>query len=133
MFVNNIIPFKERNIDYTKSVRIYRNLTKKGVWYSIVQHGITVAHASCVSLKDCTFNVSEKSRQWVITNKRKVLHAYIRGYITNDIASDLPMVIKYNPYNNKGFVCVGKSFLVKSAKAVICCENGVKADFLEKM
>ena len=57
---NVIIPFKQREIDFARPVSIYRNLTKKGVWYSIVQDKVTVAHTSSICLRDCTFNVNEK-------------------------------------------------------------------------
>ncbi len=143
MFANtNItIPFKERQINLSKPVRIYRNLTKKGIWYSVIQNSVTVAHTSSVCLKDCTFNVNERGRQWVIKNKRKTVHAYIEGYITDSVCgtasnkNDLPAIIKYNPYKNKGFICNNltiKPFIVKGARVVICNEEGVKAAYLIK-
>lgn len=143
MFANtNItIPFKERKINFSKPVRIYRNLTKKGVWYSIIQSSLTVAHTSSVCLKDCTFNVNEKTRQWVIKNKRKTFHAYIEGYIidsgcgTTSNKNDLPAIIKYDPHKNNGFTCDNltiEPFIVKGARFVICNEEGVKAAYLIK-
>lgn len=138
---NIIVPFKDRTIDLSRTVKIYRNLTKKGVWYSIVQDKVTVAHSSSVCLKDCTFNVNEKSRQWVIKNKHKAFHAYIEGYITSSVVgttsnkNDLPAVIKYNPYKNTGFVCNNLTktpFIIKGARIVICNEDGVKAAYTIK-
>lgn len=138
---NIIVPYKGRKINKNKPVRLYRNLTRKGVWYSLVQDGKTVAHTSAICLKNCTFNVSEKIRQWVIKNQHKAFHAYVEGYVTGSLCgttakrNDLPAVIKYNPYINKGFTCsnlTSKPFIVKGAGGVICNEDGVRASYLIK-
>lgn len=138
---NVIIPYKGREIDFSANVKIYRNLTKKGVWYSIVQNGLTVAHTSAICLRDCTFNVNETTRQWVIKNKHKAFHAYIEGKVTNSVMgttakrNNLPAIIKYNPYKNKGFMCMNlttKPFIIKGANAVICNQDGVRASYLIK-
>lgn len=132
---NVIVPYKNRTIDFTSTVKVYRNLNKKGVWYSLVQNGLTVAHASAVCLNDCSFNVNEKTRQWVIRNNRKVFHAYIEGtiqpsFIETTTNNDLSAIIKYNPYKHMGFMVVNlktKPFIIKKASVVICNQEGVKA------
>lgn len=135
---NIIIPYKDRQLDKDQPIRVYRNLTKKGVWYSLVQKGKTVAHSSAICLKECTFHVNENGRQRVIKNKRKEFHAYILGMYTGSWMgttakrNDLPAIIKYNPYKHSGFTCVNltvNDFVVKGARVVICNEEGVKASY----
>lgn len=135
---NIIIPYKDRQLDKDQPIRVYRNLTKKGVWYSLVQKGKTVAHSSAICLKECTFHVNENGRQRVIKNKRKEFHAYILGMYTGSgmgttaKRNDLPAIIKYNPYKHTGFTCVNltvNGFVVKGARVVICNEEGVKASY----
>lgn len=139
--MNLIQPYKERKIDYDKPVRVYRNLNKKGVWYSLVQNKKTVAHTSGICLVDCIFIVNEKTRKRVVKNKKKEFHAYIEGYIRDSICgtdtkrNDLPAIIKYNPYINNGFICSNLTtnpFIVKKARFVICNEVGVRAAHIEK-
>ncbi len=137
---NIILPFKNRELDKDKPVRLYRNLTKKGIWYSLIQNGKTVAHTSAICLKNCTFKVNEKTRQRVLRNKRKEFHAYIEGMYTESgmgrtaSRNDLPAVITYNPYTHIGFTCKNlttKPFLVTGARFVICNHEGVKAAYLD--
>lgn len=138
---NEVIPFKGRTIDYSKPIRIYRNLTKKGVWYSIVQKGKTVAHSTAICVKDAVFHVNEKTRQRVIKNKRKEFHAYIEGFYTTSgmgttaAKNDLCVEIKYNPYKYKQFTCTNltrQPFEIKSALFVIANKEGVKASYITK-
>jgi hypothetical protein len=138
---NIILSFKGRTVDYSQPVKLYRNLNKKGVWYSLVQNGKTVAHTSAVCLGESKFVVREATRQRVIRNKRKEFHAYIEGKIVSSICgttakrNDLPAVIVYNPFVHVGFTCpnlVSKPFIVKGARAVICNQDGVKAAYLTK-
>lgn len=133
---NIIVPYKGREIDKEQPIRLFRNLTKKGVWYSLQQNGKTVAHTSAICLKHCTFNVNEKTRQRIIKNKRKEFHAYIEGMYadsgmgTTAKRNDLPARITYNPYTSTWFTCknlTSRPFSVKEAGFVICNEDGVKA------
>lgn len=135
---NIILPYKDRVLNKDQPIRVYRNLTKKGVWYSLVQKGKTVAHSSAICLRDCTFHVNEKGRQRVIKNKRKEFHAYILGMYTGSgmdtttKRNDLSAIIKYNPYKHSGFTCTNLTinhFVVKGAWFVICNEEGVKASY----
>lgn len=104
-----------RQIDTDKPVEVYRNLHKK-LW-SIRQDGKVCGHARQVYLKDAEFIVSESGRQRVIEEKRKNVHAYVKGYLTDVWAvreleqrtctpdECLPyQVATYNPYLYAKFV-----------------------------
>lgn len=108
-------------LDPQKPCRAYRNL-RTGLWS--VKQGVVRFHTNCIFLKDVTFPVNEKVRQRVIANKRKEVHAFVMGFLTE--AGDAPLFnayckrkqeVTYNPYKNDTFVC--KDGKVKSAK--LCC------------
>lgn len=56
-----ITPYKDRVIDYSKPVRVYRDLHNK--CYSIQQNGKVVAHAEQLELKECRFIVNQAGRR----------------------------------------------------------------------
>lgn len=138
---NVVIPFKDRNIDIKKPIRIYRNLTKKGKWFSVIQGGRTVAHTTAICVKDCSFHVNEATRQRILRTKRKEFHAYIQGYYTTSgmgttaARNDLPVNIVYNPYKYKRFTCNNltiNEWEVKDAMFAICNAEGVRASYTTK-
>lgn len=138
---NFVVSYKDRILDVTKPLKLYRNLTKKGTWYSLIQDGKTVAHTNAICLRDCTFHVNEKARQRVIAKRKKEFHAYILGYYatsgmgTTAAKNNLSVHIKYNPYKNVGFTCSNltqKPFIIKWALFVICNHEGVRAAYTSK-
>jgi len=89
-------------IDYSKPVKLYRNLNN-GKW-SLMQNGIVKAYASKLALKDCSFKVSEKSRQRVLKNKRKNVHAFIVGILSNELDENENLKeVTYCPYKGGEF------------------------------
>lgn len=136
---NVVFPYKGRSIDVSKPIRVYRNLTKKGKWYSVVQNRLTIAHSTAICIRNAKFVVNEKTRNRVLKNKRKEFHAYIEGiYATSGMGTtakknDLPAQIKYNPFLHESFICdnlTEKPFKVTNAKFVICNEEGVKGTYI---
>jgi hypothetical protein len=114
---------KRYRIDYSKPVKVYRNL-HKGCW-SIKQNGLVKAHSDEVNLFDCNFLVNEKNRQKVIKEKRKNVHAFVKGYIW--IAFDnafvkRPIVLikqaSYNPYARNSFYDVDDLVSIHKANFV---------------
>lgn len=125
------MPYKGRIIDTTFPIKVYRNLNKKGVWYSIRQRGLTIAHASALCVIDAVFIVNQKQRERILKNKKKEFHAYIQGTFRPYVKPiDLPAEIKYNPFIYQYFTCINldnSPFHVSGAKSVVCNENGVSA------
>ena len=108
-------------LDPEKPCRAYRNL-HTGLWS--VKQGVVRFHTQCIFLKDVTFPVNEKVRQRVIANKRKEVHAFVMGFLTE--AGDAPLFdayckdkqeVTYNPYKNETFVCKDR----KVISAAMCC------------
>ena len=99
-------------------VQVYRNLHKdhKAAWdgfpvYSVRgDDGLVKRHTSHLVIHDCVFRVGKKGNQRVRDEKRKNVHAFIRGYlwdgkISEDIAnSNIWDNVSYNPYKSNTFV-----------------------------
>jgi hypothetical protein len=97
--------YKNRTIDETIPIQVYRNLSKKGYRWSVRQNGLVVAHTNSIYLKDCKFVVNERGRQWVLKNKIKTVHAYVEGiYQVNRPRVKFVQPVFYNPYAYKSFM-----------------------------
>jgi hypothetical protein len=137
---NIVHSFKGRTINKLLPIIVYRNLTKKGRWYSIKQKGQVVAHAQALCIRDCEFIVNEKGRLRIIKRKQKEVHAYIKGlYATSGMGStakknDLPVPIFYDPYSVDSFITHNftPTHKVKAARFCICNQDGVRAAYTER-
>lgn len=74
-------PVKGRRLKPSQPADVYRNLNKRGIWYSVRQGGKVVAHAKTVLLHDVRFIVSEAGRQRVLRTGRRNVHAFVRGFV----------------------------------------------------
>lgn len=107
-------PFKGREIDLSKPVRVYRNLNRK--CWSIRQNQLIVAHATTLELADVKPIVSARGRERVVNEGRKNVHAFMEGMLV-ECDDDYVIVNKvtYNPYKHEGFVNMdGSSYLGSS-------------------
>lgn len=88
-------------------VRVYWNSTKK-VW-SVRQSGRVVKHLRELDLWAVTFVVSEKGRQRVLRERRKSVHAYAEGVLSERraLVANPARAIRYNPYEGPDFTCHG--------------------------
>jgi hypothetical protein len=69
-------------------------------------YGRVIAHVRQVNLSDVTFVVSEAGRQRVLRNRRKNVHAFMRGtWSSSPVPADVPL--SYNPYTGATFVSEG--------------------------
>jgi len=85
-------------------VKVYWNLHKH--CYSIRHDHKVIAHTNNINLIDVTFKVSEASRQRVLRDRRKNVHAFVEG-ITVESAPDVCAFVQYDPYRYCGFVLTG--------------------------
>lgn len=138
----NISYYKNRKIDFSKPVFVYRNINKQkdsSPVYSIKQCKKVVAHAKAIMLVKACFIVNEKGRKRVKKTKRKNVHAYVKGVISKEGAmgvdprtSSLHVQVSYDPYKNNSFIT--KNFVpemkVKTAMAVCLNKNGCSAAYI---
>jgi hypothetical protein len=86
-------------------VDIYRNLHKKGITYS-VRDSVSkrvLFYTSNITLKDVSFLVNPKGRERVLKEKRKNVHAFIRGTVDTSGGTPSGKLITYNPYKSDKF------------------------------
>jgi hypothetical protein len=111
-------------IDHNKPVKVYRNLHKR--CWSIKQNGLVKAHSNEINLFKCEFIVNEKNRQKVIKEKRKNVHAFVKGHLWNHFNLHLVNLIKqasYNPYKRGSFFDVEDDLPLHEAKFVKCIDG----------
>ena len=89
-------------VDPNRKVEVYRNLHKK--CWSVRQGGIVRFHCDTINLKDCLFVVQPAGRAKVLREKKKNVHAFVRGYISNECSPAVLDEIYYNPYKAGSFV-----------------------------
>lgn len=131
--MNNYKQYKGRQIDFSKPVKVYRNLNN-GL-FSVVQGNIVVAHVDSITLTDVSFKVSEAGRQRVITTKQKNVHAYVVGKVVavNDlqlknIDNNTPSRIRYNPYKFGYFYSEVTEYDSREGRQVISVEKAKLGD-----
>ena len=105
-------------------VMIYRNLTK-GCWsVKNLSTNKVVMHMDELFLTDCEFRVSESGRQRVIRERKKYVHAGVRGILCDPhFFFDEPCQVRYNPYKNETFV-TDDNLPVKTSKYAFFRNDG---------
>ena len=107
-------------------VEIYFNLHKKCL--SIRHKGLVIAHAAAAELTDVKFAVSQAGRARVLREKRKNVHAYVRGTLVSYIPlgesvpydDEVVSTVTYNPYKYDSFVrVVDQSRITKALSALV--------------
>jgi hypothetical protein len=126
--------YKEQKklIDPNRKIEAYKNL-HRDCW-SIRQGGLVKFHCYAISMKNCKFVVRPAGRAKVLREKKKNVHAFVRGYLltTNVVRPEDETEtciwdnISYNPYKSANFVDdEGKS--VEVAPFVDLTKEGVIA------
>ena len=93
-------------IDITKKVFAYKNL-HQDCW-SIKQGGLVKVHTTELNLYSCIFKGNRKGRERVRREKRKNVHAAVKGYMGESTWDTNPEElfdeVTYNPYKYEYFV-----------------------------
>lgn len=88
-------------------VEVYYNLHKKTFSVRALEgenKGRVISHQNQVALQDVKFVVRESGRQKVLEEKRKNVHAFVRGNIVDDHDFIPSGSATYNPYHYATFV-----------------------------
>ncbi len=93
--------FKNRKIDYSKPVQVYRNLTKK--CWSLRQDRLVRAHSDRVLLQQCKFVIIKKYQERVRKTGHKNVHAFVQGMLLDNLEFKPTHVVQYNPYRQDYF------------------------------
>lgn len=88
-------------------IRVYRNL-RRAVWSLLDPrtHRL-IGHRDDLVLVDVRFEVSEATRQRVIRQHRRTVHAYARGTVVDDPIRQGGARLHYNPFEAGHFVAGG--------------------------
>ena len=97
---------KDRKLEQSQVVTIYRNLNRKCFSIKDKKTGLVVAHADKFRIENVRCKVSEAGRQRVLKRKQKNVHAMLNGlYIGNCEMDTLQMdEVYYDPYTLDSFV-----------------------------
>lgn len=88
-------------------VSVHWNFHRK--CFSVKQGGLVKAHVTTLRLSAVAFHVSQAGRLRVLAEKRKNVHAHIKGTIsTGYLLSGSGIPVSYNPYRANSFVSEGK-------------------------
>ena len=89
-------------------VEVYFNLHKRVFSIRSCRTGRVIHHAKHVHIVNPKFVVREGGRQRVLRERKKNVHAFVRGNLTafKDSPSYLADTIEYNPYKYDSFVNV---------------------------
>jgi hypothetical protein len=119
--MTTVVGSAARTLKKGDKVRVYRNLNKPE-FFSIMacsgEHkGLVCGYARAVSLTNGRFVVSEKSRQRVLLEKRRNVHAFVEGELDDAAGTiqstvDSLQEISYNPYK------MGSFFVVSTGQAI---------------
>ena len=91
-------------IDPNKKIDVYFNLHKK-TW-SVRQSGKVVQHTNFIQIREPQYVVSQKGNERVRREKKKNVHAFVRGYVEDrlPVFPSKNTFVTYNPYKNDSFV-----------------------------
>ena len=117
-----------------REVEVYFNLHRR-VWS--VRHRKTktvLAHAPSLVLHNCTFHVQQGGRQRVLRERRKNVHAWIRGTLVDRVPDSVIVsrymphpTARYNPYKMDQFCYGDTSWPLREVECcVFTCEGQVQ-------
>jgi hypothetical protein len=106
------VSHKGRKLYKGQMVKVYFNLHKKKFSIKDLKTGLVVGHSDRVTLKDCTFKVSQAGRERVLREKKKNVHAFVigslegfSGFCMDSNINDFGMKpAYYNPYKTETFI-----------------------------
>ncbi|MCM3444005.1 MULTISPECIES: hypothetical protein [Metabacillus] len=115
-------PFKGRSVELGMLVDVYRNLHQEGYSIRDSRKGVVLAHCDSVRLISASFKVSESGRLKTVHEKRRRVHAFIRGTL---VGIDEPMgegfsKVYYNPFHTEKFIDTATETNIDSAEEVYC-------------
>jgi hypothetical protein len=111
-----------------KIVEVYKNLHKDPI-YSIrdAKTKIVIGHGDAIFLKDVRFFVQQGGRNRVLKERRKNVHAFVRGTITYFKTDTVPLEgATYNPCRSGFFTLVGSGKAILKAELAFLGPEGLK-------
>ena len=125
--------FKGRSVQAGGDYEAYKNLHNGLISLRCAVTGLVVGHVDQVRLTGVSFKVSQAGRERVLRDKKKNVHAVVRGTISpvQGEGFDRPLRVAYNPYKFSQFMLTAGSDvlpLAAAARAVVSASDGVTVD-----
>lgn len=119
-------PFKNRVLKPDIPVKLYRNLHKKGRWYSLMQDRLVRAHATTrVYLKDCELVVQKSGwNRFKKTGIRNV-YAFVKGYLTDNPRLAFSFLLEYNLQENYFYCELGGDIMKLTKVSCVYLQDGL--------
>jgi len=116
--------YKNRILDKSKPVQMYRCLNRSGFTFSIKQFGKVIGHTDKVVLVKCSFHVNPSGKKKCLDTKEKNVHAYVKGYVASadEIKNSISYNLLYDSFSELGFH--GECFGNLTVAAVVYVEDG---------
>jgi hypothetical protein len=122
----------KKDVDWSemigREIRIYRNLTNGLMSLQKYIPGVgwrLAGHCNSATIKNVRFVVHEKSRQRVIREKKKNVHAYgigtLLGNNGSEIHANIPLF--YDPYTTPNFVDRDSHRVIEKARFLVIINN----------
>lgn len=109
------------------AVEVYWNLHKHVFSVRDRKTGLVIGHCDEVRLSNVKFHVNEGGRRRVLRERKKNVHAFVRGNVTDHDPMALTP-IRYNPYES-GFFRGPNGIPVVGAQAVYMKDRKILARF----
>jgi hypothetical protein len=100
----------------------YRNLNRKGVVWSLkdTKTNLVIDRVNVAYFKNVELKVSEAGRQRVLRNKKKNVHAGVKGQRIKHMPKGMIWVqASYNPYKQKAFTDLNGNEIHKADYAIL--------------
>lgn len=132
-------------------VEVYRNLHNGRLSIRDAKTKLVIGHADRVKLLDVTFHVSQAGRERVLRERRKNVHAVVRGYMVSTLFGDDykgrglstyarygdpasvqaygDAHVKYNPYISGSFLYKDKP--IQETEAVVVGIGGINLAYIQ--
>lgn len=129
-----IHPFKNRTLDLSRRVRVYRNLHAKtpDARYSVLQGGLVVAHAPRLILTDVRFVVSQAAWKRSLQLGHKVVCAFAEGSVAAEwdgvtamSESTFPVQVRFDRQHGRFVAVRDAARVVRTAQACRLDETGL--------
>lgn len=122
-----IIPLPDLS-SYGK-VRVYRNLRNKKLSVMCTTTRKVIGHTDQIDLLEAKFIVSKKGVERIRKHKRKVVCAFVEGYVTKFESDECQSAVLFNPHlwdsfvNSHGFPIYGASKVLIYSSGWIWADN----------
>lgn len=104
-------------------VEVYRNLHTQ--CFSVRHKGRVIDAAHSIMVRDAKFIVQPAGRAKVLREKRKNVHAFVRGTVVDELVIKIGPQITYNPYKRDSFFYKSNGKPIHKAALVMLVENRI--------